>query len=467
MKFTPHSYQRFAIEKIIKNTRIALWLDMGLGKTVTVLSAVNLLKYDSFEIGRVLVVAPLRVAKYTWPEEVSKWDHLRHLRVSVVAGLSPDERRIALERDADIYVINRDLVPWLVDYMLSRWRASWPWDVLVLDEASSFKNPAGKRFKALRKLAPKMRRIIELTGTPTSNTIQDLWPQIYLLDGGERLGRTLTAFRSRFMTAQTLYYGSNAFQKWTARPDALQKIQTILSDIVVSMRAEDWLTLPPKIVNPIKIHLPPEALKLYRKLERDYILQYTKDDIVTAASAGVLGTKLLQLANGAVYDDTGKVHTVHGEKLEALKELVEDASSPVLVYYAFRHDLQRLCNALPNARVLESEKDIKDWNAGKIEVLLAHPASAGHGLNLQAGGSVMVWFGLPWSLELYQQAVARLYRQGQTRSVIIHHLIAEGTIDEDVAARLTQKASTQEALIEALKARVKQIYEEERVHAGG
>lgn len=467
MKFVPHSYQIYAIEKILATPRVALWLDMGLGKTVTVLTALNILKYDWFEVDRALVIAPLRVAKYTWPEEVRKWDHLRHLRVSVVAGLSPDERRIALERDADIYVINRDLVPWLVEYLLSRWRRSWPWDVLVLDESSSFKNPSGKRFRALRKIATRMQRVIELTGTPASNTIQDLWSQIYLLDGGARLGKTVSAFRSRFMVPQILHYGPKTFQKWTARSDALQKIHSLLSDIVVSMRAEDWLTLPQKIVNPIKIHLSEEALKLYRKLERDYVLRYTESDVITAPSAGALGTKLLQLANGAVYDDQGKVYKVHDEKLEALKEIVEDASGPVLVYYAFRHDLQRLRDALPGARMLENERDIKDWNDGKIDVLLAHPASAGHGLNLQAGGSVMIWFGLPWSLELYQQAVARLYRQGQTRPVIIHHLIAAGTIDEDVAARLEQKAATQETLIEALKARIERVKGAEAVYAGG
>lgn len=440
-------YQKYAVERIIENPKIALFLDMGLGKTVTTLTAIEELIYDRFEIARVLVIAPLRVADSVWSTERDQWEHLHDLRVSKVLG-SSSKRLRALQEESDIYVVNRENVPWLVEF----YGINWPFDMVVIDESSSFKNAQSKRFKALRRVQAKIHRMVELTGTPSPNGLMDLWSQIYLLDKGTRLGSTIGEYRRRWFTPGAGQ--GHVVYEWIPRENADKEIQKAISDICVSMRTEDYLSLPPVIYNQVKVQLTPEAQRTYKKLERDLVVSLPDTDI-EASTAGALSGKLLQMASGAVYDEEGNVREIHDAKLAALEELAEtNEHKPVLVFYWFKHDLSRLLNRFPKARKLDTADDIKDWNAGKIQMLLVHPASAGHGLNLQYGGSIIVWFSLTWSLELYQQANKRLHRSGQKNTVIIHHLIAEGTIDTEVMKALSEKKAGQDAMLEALKAKI-------------
>ncbi len=449
MIYRPHLYQTYAINKILDQEAAALFLDMGLGKTSVTLTAVDELIYNYFDVSRVLVIAPLRVAEDTWSRESVKWDHLRHLRIAKVLG-SEQQRIAALNSKADIWVINRENTEWLVNY----YGKKWPFDMVVVDELSSFKSSKARRFRALRKVRPLIKRIVGLTGTPAPNGLMDLWAQIYLLDRGERLGQTITGYRSRYFNPGKR--NRTVIFDWVPKPEAEKAIYQKLSDLCLSMSAEDWLKLPERIDRVVPVKLPPAAKKQYEKLERELLLPLVGGDVV-AGTAAVLTNKLLQMANGAVYDEFGKARAFHDAKLEALGDILEAANGkPVLVFYAYRHDYDRLNTFLRGykPRALNTSADIEDWNTGLISVALAHPASAGHGLNLQAGGSIIVWFGLTWSLESYEQANARLDRQGQQESVIVHHLVAEGTIDEDVMNVLNRKATGQNALLEAVKARI-------------
>lgn len=452
MKFIPHNYQRFAIQRILDSPDVGLFLDMGMGKTVCTLTAVADLLHDQFEVTRALVIAPLRVAEDTWSRESEKWDHTKYLRISKILG-SEKERIAAIQADADIYVINRENVEWLVNYCGKR----WPFDMVVIDELSSFKSSKSQRFRALRKVRPLVKRMVGLTGTPAPNGLIDLWAQIYLLDRGERLGKTVTGYRERYF--QPDRRNQNVIYSWKPKPEAEAAIYEKLSDICVSMQAKDWLDLPEKMDREVQIQLSPSVKEKYRQLEKDLLLPFAGGDVV-ANTAAVLSNKLLQMANGAVYDENGAVRELHDAKLKALDDVIEAANGkPVLVFYAYQHDLVRLKEHLKQLkpRTLDTAEDIREWNEGKIPVLMAHPASAGHGLNLQAGGNIIVWFGLTWSLELYQQANARLHRQGQENSVIIHHLVAEGTVDEDVMKALSNKAVGQDSLLAAVKARIDRI----------
>lgn len=448
MQYQAHDYQKRATDLVINTPKIGLFLDMGLGKTVITMTAIQELMYDRFEVSRVLVIAPKRVAEDTWTREHAKWDHLKDLRISKVLG-NEQQRIRALRAEADIYVIGRDNVIWLIDYYQGL-RRGWPFDMVVIDELSSFKNPQAKRFRALRKAMPFVNRVVGLTGTPSPNGLMDLWAEVYLLDRGERLGNTLGAYREKYFRpgARNGY----VVYKWEPFRNAQKEIEDKISDICISMSAADYLKLPKRIDNVIPVQLSPEEMEAYKRMERDQLLQIEDDDIAALNAAAVM-TKLLQIANGSVYTNEGKVVKIHEAKLEALAEIVDTTDSPVLVFYSYKHDLAAIQGKIKGARILENEKDIDDWNAGKVQVLLAHPASVGYGLNLQEGGHVIVWYGLTWSLELYQQANARLYRQGQDKPVIIHHLIAEGTADEEVMAALQNKDTSQAALLAALKER--------------
>jgi SNF2 family DNA or RNA helicase len=421
---------------------------MGLGKTVCTLTAIDELMFNSFEVSRVLVIAPKRVAEDTWIREIDKWDHLKHLRISKVLG-TQRQRLEALNAAADIYVINRENVVWLVDL----YKNSWPFDTVVIDELSSFKSNKSQRFRELKKVTPLINRMIGLTGTPTPNGYLDLWSQMYLLDRGERLGKTITGYRDRYFTPGRRN-GYTVFD-WDLKDMAEEAIQNKIKDICISMDARDYLDLPERINNNVYVTMEPKAQHLYEELEKELILQVDGEEI-TALTAATLTNKLLQMANGSVYNSERDVIHIHDGKLEALEEILEFNQEPVLVFYNFKHDYNRLMERFKGLepRTLETSKDISDWNEGKIRLLLAHPASVGHGLNIQAGGHIIVWFGLTWSLELYQQANARLDRQGQTMSVIVHHLITEGTVDEDVMKALDRKETGQAALLEAVKARI-------------
>ena len=414
--------------------------------------------YFEMCVDTVLVIAPKRVAEDTWTTEAGKWDHLQDLKISRLIG-SREKRLAALQEPADVFVVNRENVEWLVDL----YRKDWPFDMVVVDELSSFKSSTAKRFRALRSVRPMIRRFVGLTGTPTPNSLMDLWPQMYLIDQGERLGKTITGYRQRyFLPGKTNGYVVYSYEPKQGTPE---KIRELISDICISMKAEDYLKMPDLTVNDIQITLNDRELNLYQTMEREQLLEIDEDEI-TALSVAAVYNKLLQMANGGVYTNTGDVLEIHRRKLEALEEIVDTANGqPVLVFYTFRHDFGRLMTYFRkhNPRTLKSQQDIKDWNEGKIGMLLAQPASMGHGLNLQAGGHIIVWYGLNWSLELYQQANARLYRQGQKNGVIIHRLIAKGTVDEEVAKRLEKKDSAQEDLLEALKARVRRV----RNDAGG
>lgn len=455
MKFIPHEYQAHAIERIINTPYIALLLEMGLGKTVSTLTAIDLLLHDYFEVERVLVIAPLRVADDTWAREIEKWDHLQHLRISKVLG-SADQRRRALRADADIWVINRENVEWLVGEL----GTGWNFDMVVIDESSSFKNHQSKRFRALRRVRPMIKRVVELTGTPAPNSLMDLWPQIYLLDQGERLGKTMTGFRDRYFVPGAR--SGHIVYDWKQKREAEQRIYEAIGDIAVSMKSEDWLELPEKIDRTVPIRLSKEARDLYKKLERDLLIEYSDADIV-AQTAAVLSNKLLQMASGAVYDEERGVKLIHDAKLDALEDIIEAAQGkPVMVFYNYKHSLDRLQKRFPEARILRKGKDgledIRAWNNDEIPLLLLHPQSAGHGLNLQESScQTVVWYDLIWSLEYEQQANARVYRQGQIHRIVVMRLVAEGTMDEDAVAALERKATGQEELMQAVKARISKV----------
>lgn len=456
-EFRPHGYQKFCIHKLLTYPNTGLFLDMGLGKTVITLTAIKELKYSMFAAARVLIIAPKKVAEATWEAERRKWPHLAPLRISHVLG-TLEQRRRALETPADIYIINRENTKWLVDYYQGG--LTWPFDMVVLDESSSFKSHQSQRFKALRKVRPRINRMVLLTGTPAPHGLEDLWAQIFLLDGGHRLGRTITSYRDMWFTPDAR--NGNQIYSYKPRPGADKEIYYAISDICVSMKAEDYLIMPELIYDDIPVALDPAAAQAYKKLERDMLLAVDEDSLVVAGTAGVLTGKLLQLCNGAVYDDSLQVQHIHDCKLDAFAETLERlAGEHVLVFYQFRHDLERLTTYLTQAgynyRVYSGPEDQAAWNAGEVEVLLAHPASCGYGLNLQDGGRHIIWFGLTWALEQYQQANARLYRQGQDRPVIIHHLIVQGGVDEDVMKALQDKSGTQDALLAALRARIEGV----------
>lgn len=457
MNFHPHEYQEIAIQRIIDHTHYGLLLDMGLGKTISTLIAIEQLMYDYFDIKKVLLIAPKKVAESTWAQETKKWSETSHLTIASVLG--PEKDRIkALESDVDIYVMNRENVQWLYDYYFEKPKKPFPFDMLVIDESSSFKNPQAKRFKALRKMRPFFKRVVILTGTPAPNTLMDVWAQMYLLDGGKRLGKTLTEYRLRYFTPDKT--NGQIVYSYRLLPGGDKAIFYKMQDICMSLKAKDYLTLPERIENIITVEMSPKEWELYKQMERDHVLSLVDDDDVSALNAAALAGKLLQLANGSIYSDDGEAITVHNEKVKRLKELVEtNEGKPMLVFYNFKHDLQAIKEAFPKAVELKTDDDVAKWNKGNIQMLLAHPASAGYGLNLQAGGNIIVWYGLTWSLEQYQQANARLHRQGQTQPVIIHHLVTKGTMDEQVMKALARKEVGQDALLEAIKYR-KDLYKE-------
>jgi len=436
-----HNYQRKAVEHILTKKKCALWLDMGLGKTVSTLTALDTLMFDDFAIRKVLIIAPLRVANTVWHTEASKWEHLHRFKFSIVTG-SLNERLTALQRQADIYVINRENIPWLVELKGKK----WDFDMVVIDESSSFKSHSSQRFKALKKVFPFVDRIVELTGTPASNGYMDIWAQMFLLDSGVRLGRTIGLFRDRYFDKD--YMGYN----YTLRDGAVYRIQEAIKDLILSMSAEDYLELPEYLPTVITNKLEGNLLKEYNKFEKQMILAVGQENQITAMSAATLTNKLLQFCSGAVYDDDKKVHQIHTLKIDMLKELIEEnPNDNILVAYNYKHELDRLLQAFPEAVVLDkSGEAVELWNKGEIKMLIAHPASAGFGLNLQHGGSLIVWFGFTWALELYQQFNARLYRQGQKNHVRVMHL-AVGEVENKLMASLAQKDITQKTLLEALK----------------
>lgn len=445
MQYSPHDYQAYAKDFVLEHPYCGLILDMGLGKSVITLTALWDLILDSFDLGRVLVIAPKRVAEDTWPREIEKWDHLKGLSYSLVLG-SEKQRREALGRRAFLYIINRENVAWLVEN--TRWR----FDALVIDELSSFKSSKAQRFRALKKVRPLCRRVIGLTGTPAPNTLIDLWPQIYLLDMGQRLGRFVTHYRNQYFLPDRR--SQNMVYSYKLREGAEREIYERISDICISMKAADHLHMPELVSSCVEVHMSDGERKQYDTLRRDMVLK-VQDGEIDAVNAAALSGKLLQMASGAVYDSEGRVLRIHDRKLDALEDIIEAANGkPLLVAYWYRHDLERIRERF-DVRVIDTEKDIADWNAGRIPVACIHPASAGYGLNLQAGGSTIVWYSLTWSLELYQQLNARLWRQGQTAStVVVQHIVIAGTHDEDVMQALNRKNMGQAALIDAVKARI-------------
>lgn len=449
-----HEYQKYCVNRILNTENLGLFLDMGLGKTLISLTAIKELMYNRFEIGKVLVIAPKKVAEATWQNEIEKWPELKILRTSTVLG-TEKQRIKALNTPADIYIINRDNVVWLVDL----YQNNWPFDMVVCDEFSSFKNHQTKRFKALASIKPHIKKLIGLTGTPSPNGLLDLWAQVYLLDGGKRLSPSFYSFRSAYFEGD--YMGYN----YEARDFSQKEITEKISDICISMKADDYLELPECTNNIIPVVLNPKAEKAYLQMERDAVLEIENADDIDATSAAALSTKLLQLANGAVYDENKNYHEIHDCKIEAFLETLEQLNGKnVLVFYNFKHDLERLSKALKknkiNFRKLETKEDQNDWNVGKINVLLTHPASSAYGLNLQEGGNHVIWFGLNWNYELYTQANKRLHRQGQKEKVIIHHLVTRDTRDEDVMEALKRKEGVQEYVLESLKARIKRVKEQ-------
>lgn len=444
-----HTYQLNIIDHILTHTSSGIFVEMGLGKTIATLTAVSRLMFDSFEVRKVLVIAPKFVAENVWSNETDKWEHTRFLCLSLVTG-TEKQRIAALNAAADIYIINRENVFWLV----SHYRSNFPFEMIVIDELSSFKSPKAQRFKALRHVLPYIKRIVGLTGTPAPNGLIDLWSQLYLLDQGENLGKRLTLFRDKYFTPGRRN-GPIIFE-YKLKPGADKEIHQAISGICISMKSADYLELPGRIDHYIKVRLDKGTMKKYTDFESTLILELVHDQEITAVNAAVLSGKLRQFANGAIYDESHNYIELHTAKLEALKELVDQANgNPVLIFYEFRHDLSRILETLQpcNPETINSET-LKRWNNKEIQVLLAHPASAGHGLNLQYGGNTVIWFGMNWSLELYQQANARLHRQGQSKPVNVYHLITENTIDEEVIKSLASKSSGQESLMNSIKARL-------------
>lgn len=452
MRYSPHEYQEYAIRFIEENPVAAVFLDMGMGKTSIVLTAILHLMYEQFEVNRVLIIGPLRVARTTWPEEIKKWDHMKGIRYSVMVG-SAAERTAALEADADIYIINRENVPWLVQQC----GGAFDFDMVVIDELSSFKSWQTKRFKALMKVRPFVKRIVGLTGTPSSNGLMDLFAEFKVLDMGKRLGRFIGQYRECYFRADRM--NGPVVYSYRLVPGAEEAIYEKISDITISMKAADHLDMPELVSTVHKVYLDEKERAAYEAMKKDLVLELSGGE-VTAANAAALSGKLSQLADGAVYGDDGEVKVLHDRKLEALEDLVESANGrPVLAAYWFKHDLARIMERLDRLKVkyrkLDSDESIRKWNAGEIPVGLIHPAGAGHGLNLQAGGNILVWFGLTWSLELYQQTVARLWRQGQkSGTVSVIHIVTDGTVDERILKALEMKDGTQAALIDAVKAEI-------------
>lgn len=437
-----HEYQNTMVQWIKEKPSCALFAEMGLGKSVSTLTAIADL-LDTFEVGRVLVIAPLRVALHTWPNEIKNWEHTKHLSYATVCG-NYGTRIHALEGNEDIHIINRENVKWLVDNLRD---IKWPYDMVVIDEASSFKSSKSQRFKALKKVLPKVDRMVELTGTPASNGLLDVWAQVFLLDKGERLGKTFSGFRDRYFIGDYMGYS------FEPRPGTEEKIYNKLQDICLTLSAEDYLKMPQRVDNVIPLTIPPKASNQYRELEKEFLLEL-EQETVEVTSAAALTNKLLQFSNGALYtDDKGTFKAVHDTKLDALEEIIQEAAGqPILVAYNYKSDLARIRQRFPKAEHIGNAADTIDrWNAGKVPMLLAHPASAGHGLNLQKGGNIIIWFGLNWSLELYQQFNARLHRQGQTKPVFIHHLAVTDSVDMTVLEALQGKHITQKALLDALK----------------
>ena len=450
MEFKPHDYQKYAIEFIESHPIAAVILQMGLGKTVCTLTAIEHLMYDTFEVSKVLIVAPLRVAKVTWSDEIDKWDHLSHLTYSVAVG-SEKERLSALKKKADLYMINRENLQWLIE----KSGLPFDYDMVVLDELSSFKSWQSKRFRAFMKVRPKVQRVVGLTGTPSSNGLMDLFAEFKCLDMGDRLGRFITQYRNAFfipdrMNGQVVY-------SYKPRPFAEEEIYRRIGDITISMKAMDHLKMPEIIENRYPVYMDDGEKQQYESMKKDLILPYLENETITAANAAALSGKLCQMANGAVYSDEGSVAHIHDRKLDALEDIIEAAQGPILLCYWFKHDLERITKKLDELKVeygrISSDGSIRMWNEGKFQVGLIHPASAGHGLNLQAGGNHIVWFGLTWSLELLEQSNARLWRQGQrAETVVVQYLVTAGTIDERILDAVSRKEKDQNALIDAVKA---------------
>lgn len=446
MRYVAHNYQNYAKDFILAHKVSALFLDCGLGKTITTLTAINELMYDSFEISKVLIIAPLRVAQSTWKDEIEKWDHLNLLRYSIAVG-DEKERLKALKQTSDIYIINRENVDWLV----TKSGIDFNFNMLIIDELSSFKSHTSKRFKSLLKIRPYFERVVGLTGTPSSNGLIDLWAEFRVLDLGERLGRYITHYRNEYFLPDKRN-GAVIFS-YKPQPNAEERIYRRLADITISMKSTEYLKMPELILNELEINLDEEDQMKYKKFKKEMVMTIQEKEI-DAINAASLSNKLIQLANGSIYDADKKFYEIHNKKLDKLEEIIESANGkPVLVAYWFKADKERIEKRF-KVREIKTADDIKQWNKGMIDLALIHPASAGHGLNLQSGGSTLVWFSLTWSLELYQQTNARLYRQGQKDTVVIHHLITKNTIDEDIMKSLKRKDKTQEALMRAVKARI-------------
>lgn len=451
MIYNPHDYQRYATEFILSHPIAAVILQMGLGKTVCTLDAINRLMYDSFEVSKVLVIAPLRVAKVTWSDEIKKWDNLSHLRYSVAVG-TEKERIEALKKDADIYIINRENVQWLVE----KSKVPFEFDMVVIDELSSFKNWNSKRFKAFMQVRPRVKRIVGLTSTPSPNGMMDLFAQFKCLDMGARLGRFITQYRNQYFVPDRM--NGQIVYSYRLRPGAEKQIYDKIDDITISMKAMDHLKMPELIETRYPVYMDEDEQAQYDEMREEYLLPY-KEEAITAANAAALSGKLCQMANGAVYSESGETVHIHNRKLEALEDIIEAAQGPILLCYWFKHDLERITEKLDQLKVsysrIVTEENIRKWNEGKYDVGLIHPASAGHGLNLQHSSNHIVWFGLTWSLELYQQTNARLWRQGQKQdTVVVQHIVTAGTIDEDILDALTHKDASQTRLIDAVKARL-------------
>ncbi|HEB2189820.1 TPA: DEAD/DEAH box helicase [Staphylococcus aureus] len=444
--FKPHNYQKYAIDKVIDNEKYGLFLDMGLGKTVSTLTAFSELQL--LDTKKMLVIAPKQVAKDTWVDEVDKWNHLNHLKVSLVLG-TPKERNAALNTEADIYVTNKENTKWLCD----QYKKEWPFDMVVIDELSTFKSPKSQRFKSIKKKLPLINRFIGLTGTPSPNSLQDLWAQVYLIDRGERLESSFSRYRERYF--KPTHQVSEHVFNWELRDGSEEKIYKQIEDICLSMKAKGYLDMPDRVDTKQTVVLSEKERKVYEKLEKNYILESEEEGTVVAQNGASLSQKLLQLSNGAVYTDDEDVRLIHDKKLDKLEEIIEESQGqPILLFYNFKHDKERILQRFKEATTLEDSNYKERWNSGDIKLLIAHPASAGHGLNLQQGGHIIVWFGLTWSLELYQQANARLYRQGQNHTTIIHHIMTDNTIDQRVYKALQNKELTQEELMKAIKARI-------------
>lgn len=456
MQYKPHNYQAYAIQRIVNDEAVGLFLRPGLGKTSITLSAINILKYFRWSIQKVLVVAPKKVAEGTWSKEALKWDHLKHLRVSTVLGTST-KRIKALNTPADVYIINRENIPWLVDY----YKQAWPFDMVVLDESTSFKNSQSKRFKALKLVRRFMKKVVLLTGTPSSKGLEDLWAQIYLLDEGKRLGKTITAYRQMYFDCNT--HGGH-FTEYKAKTGAETAVLKAISDICISMKAEDYLELPSLVEHEIPVVLDSKAEKEYKKFERELLLELD-EDIVTASTAGVLTGKLLQFCSGAIYNEDKKVLPLHNCKLDAYMELIEQLGGErCITFYGFQHDRDRILEALSKTklrvRVYKDTADEDDWNDGKIDVLLVHPSSCAYGLNLQAGGRHLIWFTPNWSFELNDQGKCRLWRQGSPYDkIFVHYLVVQGGVDEDVIKAVQDREDTHQNVMNVLKARIRKVKE--------